>query len=307
MPSWVDIVNEINKEESPVDAIRVKYMKTLHEYTGRNIIAYYSAFVHKRGSNSTGIDDTDKQPFMQMMHGLDRSKGLDLILHTPGGNVSTTESLVYYLKQMFGNDIRVIVPQSAFSAGTMIALSSKEIIMGKHSNLGPIDPQFGGLSCAGIIEEFDEARQDILKDQRTAKLWEPIIGKYPPNFIGDCRKAIKWSEEIVTKWLEENMFRECENPKEAANKVVRKLGSHENTYDHSRPIHMDELRKLGLNIKALENMGGEPKGDCVDIQDCILTIHHCFTYALLRGDAIKMIENHTGKRITINESSQRRN
>jgi ClpP class serine protease len=75
---------------------------------------------------------------------MDRSKGLDLILHTPGGDMAATESLVDYLRQMFGKDIRAIVPQIAMSGGTMIALAWKEILMGKHSNLGPIDPQFSG-------------------------------------------------------------------------------------------------------------------------------------------------------------------
>ncbi len=63
-----------------------------------------------------------------------------MILHTPGGDIAATESIVDYLYCMFDKDIRVIVPQISMSAGTMIALASKEIVMGKHSNLGPIDP-----------------------------------------------------------------------------------------------------------------------------------------------------------------------
>jgi len=73
---------------------------------------------------------------MLAINKLDRSKGLDLILHTPGGDIAATESLVDYLYSMFDKDIRVIVPQISMSDGTMIALASKEIVMGKHSNLG---------------------------------------------------------------------------------------------------------------------------------------------------------------------------
>ena len=78
---------------------------------------------------------------MTVIHQLDRDKGLDLILHTPGGDTAATESIVDYLHNMFGNNIRAIVPQLAMSAGTMIACSCKEIIMGLQSSLGPIDPQ----------------------------------------------------------------------------------------------------------------------------------------------------------------------
>ena len=77
---------------------------------------------------------------MSVIHGLDKSKGLDLFLHTPGGDVGATESLIDYLHDSFGGDIRAIIPQIAMSGGTMIACSCKEIIMGKQSSLGPIDP-----------------------------------------------------------------------------------------------------------------------------------------------------------------------
>lgn len=165
MPNWGEVLSEIQgtRVDNPLDLVRRKYLKIMHEYTGRNIIAYYSGFLQKPGG-SVSVDDNDKNAFMQTVYGLDKSKGLDLILHTPGGNTAATESIVDYLRKMFGNDIRAFVPQIAMSAGTMIALSCKEIIMGKQSNIGPIDPQFGGMSCAGVIEEFNNAVNEIKKD-----------------------------------------------------------------------------------------------------------------------------------------------
>lgn len=244
MPSWGEVLSELRNAENPLDVMRRKYLTTMHKYTGRNIIAYYSAFIQKPGIDGTGIDDNDKNAFMQAMCGLDKKKGLDLILHTPGGVIAATESIVYYLKKMFGNDIRVFVPQMAMSAGTMIALSSKQIVMGKQSNLGPIDPQFGGMSCAGIIEEFEEAIKDVTDNPASAAIWGPIIGKYHPTFIGDCKKAIDWSDTIVKEWLVENMFEQYKNKKQRANKVLSTLSSHNKTFSHSRHIHMDELKRL---------------------------------------------------------------
>lgn len=164
MPSWEDLAYEIQCTPSAISTVRGKYLNIMREYTGRNVIAYYSAFLQKKGTLKTGIDDADKNAFMQAVYGLKKDEGLDLILHTPGGNLAATESIVEYLKKMFNNDIRAFIPQIAMSAGTMMALAAKEIIMGKQSNLGPIDPQFNGLSCAGIIEEFERvwsARQKI--------------------------------------------------------------------------------------------------------------------------------------------------
>ena len=59
--------------------------------------------------------------FMNALKGMDCSKGLDLILHTPGGSPAAAEAIVSYLRSKFHNDIRVIVPQISMSAGTMIA------------------------------------------------------------------------------------------------------------------------------------------------------------------------------------------
>jgi ClpP class serine protease len=134
MPNWKDVLNEVQREQArciqgskaALDVIRRKYLAVLHDSTNRNVIAYYSGFLSKPEVDST-INDEDKNGFMMAIHGLDRSKGLDLILHTPGGGIAATQSIVNYLHTMFKRDIRAIVPQIAMSAGTMIACSCREI------------------------------------------------------------------------------------------------------------------------------------------------------------------------------------
>lgn len=132
MPNWGAVLEEIQQHQlkhaqeakSAVDVIRRSYLSKLHHLSGRNIIAYYSAFLTKPDIDSE-LNDEDKNGFMMAVHELDRRKGLDLILHTPGGSVAATQSIVDYLRKMFGQDIRAVVPQIAMSAGTMIACSSK--------------------------------------------------------------------------------------------------------------------------------------------------------------------------------------
>lgn len=303
MPNWGQVLESINESTNPLDMTRRKYLKVMNNYTKRNVIAYYSAFIQKPGIAGTSIDDNDKNAFMQAVCDLDRSKGLDLILHTPGGAIAATESIVYYLKKLFGNDIRVFVPQIAMSAGTMIALSAKEIVLGKQSNLGPIDPQYGGMSCAGIIEEFDEALKAVAEDTSAAKIWGLIIQKYHPTFIGDCRKAISWSESMVKEWLEKNMFENYPDKEKKADMVIETLSSHAKTLSHSRHIHIDELKELGLNIIELEGLDNRKIGDCKDLQDCVLTIHHAYMQSLSQTSAIKIIENHNGSAMIINKTN----
>lgn len=149
MPSWSEIISDVNKYSNigaELDRKREEYLNKIHSITGRNVIAYYSGWLIKPDVPHIIIDEQDKNAFMTTVHKLDKSKGLDLILHTPGGDIAATESIVTYLKSIFNGDMRAFIPQISMSAGTMIAMSCKEIIMGEQSSLGPIDPQMGGIA-----------------------------------------------------------------------------------------------------------------------------------------------------------------
>ena len=254
MPNWSEVLKEISATPPPLDAVRRKYLRKLSHHTKRNVIAMYSGWVHKTNAPpmSVSIGDDDKNSLMNAVHKLDRSKGLDILLHTPGGSTAATESIVDYLHLMFGHDVRAIVPQLAMSAGTMIACACKEIVMGKQSNLGPIDPQLGGTPAYGVIEEFETAINAVKNDPREAPVWQAIIQKYPPAFIQQCQNAIDWSGEMVERWLTNNMFSAEQNPAGAAKKVVGALNNFKDTKAHSRHIPMQEAINLGLKITPLE-------------------------------------------------------
>lgn len=301
MPNWGQVLNEIQgmRVENPLDSIRRKYLATMHAYTGRNVIAYYSGFLQKPQGDVT-INDNDKNALMQAVYGLDKSKGLDIILHTPGGSTAATESIVNYLRSLFGNNIRAFIPQIAMSAGTMIALSCKEIVMGKQSNIGPIDPQFGGMSCAGVIEEFQNAIDGIKAEATSAPLWQAIVSKYHPTFLGDCQKAIDWSNKMVTEWLRTNMLSDRTSPEEDAKKIVDTLGSHKETFTHEKHIHIEECKELGIKVIPLESLDSRELGGCKDLQDCVLTIHHTYMHTFSNSNAVKIVENHLGNAMIMN-------
>src|SRR5210317_1246275 len=114
MPNWSELLQEIKQLGSPYDVIRRRTIRDLSEYTGRNVICYYSGFLQKAELGAAvAVNDSDKTGLMTAINGLDTSLGLDLILHTPGGDTAATESIVDYLWQMFGSDIRWFVPQMA--------------------------------------------------------------------------------------------------------------------------------------------------------------------------------------------------
>lgn len=274
-----------------LDITRHKYLKALHENTGRNVIAFYSAFLNKH-SVSTEITNEDMNGFMMAVHGLDRSLGLDLVLHTPGGGVAPTLSIVHYLRQMFGKNIRAIVPHMAMSAGTMIACSCREIVLAKHSQLGPTDPHFNGIPAAGVKEEFKRACDEVKKDPTKLPLWQPIIGKYTPTFLSRCENAINRSAEFVREQLESVMLDGEPHAKATARKIVGKLNDYSGNKGHDRPIHIGECQQMGLKVISLESDQA--------LQDLVLTVHHCYMHTFGGSKAFKIIENHKGVAVVRN-------
>jgi hypothetical protein len=291
LPNWKNILDEVNAAGSTYDGIRRKYIKKLSKITGRNVIVYYSGWLQKPQLATKGLDfginDGDKEAFMSVIHRLDRSKGLDLLLHTPGGDTASTESIVDYLRSMFGTDIRAIVPQIAMSAGTMTALSCKEIIMGKHSSLGPIDPQIGGIAAHGIIEEFTRAGIEIAASPSPAHLWQPIIAKYRPTLVGECEKAIIWSKRMVTDWLMSGMFLGDPDAATKVKKILDDLADHSVTLSHARHISAKQAKDdLKINVLFLE--------DDDKLQDAVLSVHHACIQTLSSTPAVKIVENQDG-------------
>jgi hypothetical protein len=298
MPDWNSVLREIaveqvSRTESAFDSVRRRYLNRLFGHTDRNVIAYYSGFLSKPRIEGIEISDDDKNGFMLCIHELDRTKGLDLILHTPGGNVAVTESLVVYLREMFSNDLRAIVPQIAMSAGTMMACSCKQILMGKHSSLGPVDPHFNGIPAIGVIEEIKKAFKQIKKDVHYAQVWHPILSKLPPSFVQQCEWAVERSRAFLEETLKENMLRHLieEQRSEAVTKIVDRLTNLGENKGHDKHFHLQECRDMGLTVVALEDEGNEV------LQDLILTIHHCYIHTLTNTLAFKITENHLGKAI----------
>jgi ATP-dependent protease ClpP protease subunit len=290
MANWNDILAECTRESS-FDIIRRKYIKALREKTGRNVIIYYFGWLQKpQFSNQPGIEfgitDADKNGFMATVHQMKREEGLDLLLHTPGGNMAATESLVEYLRHMFKGDIRAFIAQIAMSAGTMIACSCSEIFMGTQSSIGPIDPQYGNIPAHGLVEEFEKAAKEVKSDKTRILVWAPILQKINPTTLSECIKASAWAKEMVQQWLETGMLKDDPKGRSKAQKIVKALTDSAENKSHSRHIGVERAEEIGLNIKRLEADQ--------ELQDAVLSVHHSCVATLQTTQALKITENHMG-------------
>lgn len=298
MPTWNEINAEIDSigEPSACDVVREKYLTQLESRVERTVLAYYSGFLQKRSPDGrihpeAAITDLDMNGFMAVVHNVDRTRGLDLILHTPGGGIEAGRSVVEYLYKMFGTDIRVVVPHMAMSVGTMIACASREVILGKHSFLGPTDPQVKGHPAMGVLAEVDRAIEEIRDEPLKQILWQQVFAKYPPAFILDCERSLEGTREMVAAWLRGNMFSKHSEPATSATNTVNALMDYRGTTEHGHHFLSDKCREIGLNVLALE--------DDQSLQEDVLSVHHSFIATFAKTNALKLIQNGAGATWTI--------
>lgn len=313
MPSWGEILKEANKsaaERGPqlgpdLDGIRLKYAQALHNVSGNAVIVYASGWLHSGGRVDLdhSVVGGDVHAFMEVCHGVE-DRQLDLILHSPGGSPEAAEQLVNYLRTQF-DYVRAIVPIQAKSAATMIALGCDEIVLGKHSELGPIDPQIlipvpGGQRAApahAILRDFDRAKSDIAANVGALAAWTPILHAYSGGLLEFCHQQIKLSQEIIASWLQRYMLahEDADVPDAERQSVATEIAdyfgsaaSYDRFRTHGRPIRVEELEQIhGLRIRRLESDKA--------LQDAVLSLYHALDITL-DGPAVKVVENHLGGR-----------
>lgn len=300
MPSWGGISQEIlalqkNDPARALDLVRRKYIASQYTHSKRALILYATKWTQPSGDNippdMVSISEEDVQGLMEVIHGVKETK-LDLIIHSPGGSIAAADACVQYLRSKFEH-IRVFVPYAAMSAATMIACAADEIVMGKHSFLGPIDPQFIMHTALGtrsipaqtIIDQFKMAKEEC-KDTSQLAVWLPTLQQYGPDLLIQCQHVLSLSESLVHDWLKAYMFKGIDDSEERANEIAQWLANHTEFKMHARHINRDQLRSRGLIIINLED-------DKIQ-QDFILSIFHAATHTFSLSGAVKIIENHLG-------------
>ncbi len=301
MPTWGEIGIEISRTAQPghspdFDRVRRTYLAQLYHLTGRATIVYSSAFLEKAGSPGELLMITlaDMQGFMEVVKGLPQGP-LDIIIHSPGGLAEATESILRYLRGRF-DPIRAFVPIAAKSAATMLALGCDEIVMGAHSELGPIDPQVtlldpngAGISTVpaqAILDEFERARNECA-DSKNIPAWVAILRGYHPGLLQTCSSHQALAQEMVGQWLAQYMLRRIRNRVARGKKIAKWFSDHKHFKSHGRQVSRDQARGCGVFVVNLES---DPQ-----LQDAVLSVHHALSHTFSSTGAVKIIENHEGR------------
>ena len=299
MPTWSGILAELNETTSgnrppDFDGVRRRYLAALYAHTGRQTILYASGWLQRQTAppSMTSIYEEDILALMEVTAEMPGGE-LDLILHSPGGSVEAAESIVSYLRSRFSH-IRVIVPHLAMSAATMVACAANKIVMGKHSFLGPTDPQFflptplgvRSVPAQAILSQFDRAQREGA-DPAKLSAWLPMLAQYGPDLLERSEMALQLSKTLVKQWLATYMFQGADDSDSRAVAISDWLANRDNFNSHSRQLSRDQLKGKGMSIAALEK-------DEV-LQDKSLSVFHAATHAFAATPTVKIVESHLGR------------
>ena len=292
MASWSELLEKFksNIQTSWLDEKLKENLAAISKHRDNaTVIFYASAFLQKQ-DGKISITREDINGFMNVLYGVSTKNGLVLILHTPGGDPNAVESIVEYLHSKFDR-IDVVVPYLAMSGGAMISLASDLLVLGKQSQLGPIDPQFISgdkiYSASAIQEGFSKAREDIEKDIKLAHLWAPILQNMGPSLVLEASHALAYSKELVINWLKKRMLKnvDVKDRKRQAEDIAAYFNAEDSAYGnihvHGQRIGTAKLKEIGLKLEFLE--------DDQDLQNDVLTAYHLMTLIFENGPSLKFV------------------
>ncbi len=174
------------------------------------------------------IDVNDSEEVLRAIHMTDDDVPLDIVLHTPGGLVLAALQIARAIRAHKAK-VTVFVPHYAMSGGTLIALAADEIVMCRHSVLGPVDPQIGQLPAASLLKVMEQKPIAEIDDQTL------ILADVGRKAIAQVKAAAK--ELLADKMAEDK-----------AEALAEKLSTGHWTHDY--PISPTEAKALGLPVST---------------------------------------------------------
>ena len=189
---------------------------------------------------------------------------LVVVLTTAGGYIEIVQRMVDTMRHHYAT-VDFIIPNYAYSAGTVLALSGDAIHMDYYSRLGPIDPQLQtakGLMvpALGYLEQYERLIKKAQDGKITQAEVQLLINGFDQAELYQYEQARKLSISLIKEWLVKYKFKNW-NKTETRGKTVtarmrarqagdiaRLLNKTEKWHIHGYGISMDVLRK-DLNLK----------------------------------------------------------
>jgi hypothetical protein len=222
----------------------------IQDLRARPLIVYAARFVTTQVPGITSIEIADVDGFTDLINSIPESnKSIDVLIHSPGGKPDVTERIVYLLRKRF-DEVHFLVPHSAYSAATMLALSGDTITLHSSATLGPIDPQINGIPARSIKRGFAKVRDSIKPETLPAYL--PLLEKYSLELLEICEDSETLSKLLVKEWLKKYMLK-TEKYSGQIEEVVDFFSDYDSHLIHSRPLVYEKINDFKLDVNYADS------------------------------------------------------
>jgi len=242
---------------------RVKLISEIQAVRDRKLVALVTT---TRQNVLTQLEPPDNRVLRDHIHTLGQNEAVDIFLLTYGG-VSTVPWAMANLIREYNSRFAVLVPYSAFSAGTSLALGADEIVMGNLGTLSPVDPkvwnefnpEIQGRPIPISVEDIGayvsrlKDKFGIQDERNLAGLLDRLPADVRPLALGNAYRHYIKARDDTRKLLELHMSPTVDKDKidTIVNTLVEKL------YFHGHHITRREAKQLGLKVKNAEDSVGK--------------------------------------------------
>lgn len=196
--------------------------------------------------------------FGDHLESMGKVKKITLILYTCGGDTMAAWNLINLIRE-YCDELDIIVPRKARSAGTIMCLGANKIYMTRQSTLGPIDPSINNPLCPKIningnsipmqtsvesVKGYFDLAKNELKIKTESELIKPFIKiseNLHPLLLGDVYRIKEQIKMIAQKLLDSQL-----TDKKTKERIVNFLCSDSGSHDYS--ISFTEAKNLGLKV-----------------------------------------------------------
>ncbi len=242
-------------------------LHNLEEVLKSDVITYVGPIVY-------GVDDIVRNVVEEKVRdrvGDDRR--LHVLLTTQGGYIEVVQRMVETLRHHYPSYVAFIIPNQAFSAGTVFAMSGDDIYMDYYSRLGPIDPQVETadnkmVPALGYLVMYDRLLKKA-KQNKLITVEASILQGFDQAELFKYEQARELSVALLMDWLVQYKFKDWTQtetqkklvtPKmrtKRAEQIARMLNDAKKWHSHGHGISMEVLRRdLQLRIR---DFGAEPR------------------------------------------------
>lgn len=194
---------------------------------------------------------------------------LVVILTTTGGYIEVVKRIVDTFRKHY-TLVDFIVPNYAYSAGTVLAMSGDAIYMDYYSRLGPIDPQVetqGGrmVSALGYLERYDALVKKANAGKISTAEIQVLLNSFDQGELYQYEQARELSVSLLKEWLATYKFKNWKitrtrkkrvtsaMKKASAERIARELNKTSKWHSHGFGISKDVLdRDLNIIIDDFE-------------------------------------------------------